>query len=229
MIRSDTRKEANIVKRVSLLILLLLLATPPVASQVPDDKLIVPGQRVGKWTLEMTIGDFVRMNGEDYLEGKDSSVDAQGELLFRAWIHLALSVGYRRNQTRIEYLAVSSLGFSFPLGDPRPKALKAKYPDISVREISAFGAGVTGFIIVNAPAEVVRDYKTVKGISNFAFYETILDAYGKPTAETAMLKAVTPPKRWIYNELGIAFRVQDLRGRQIFVFRPGTAKSIWNF
>jgi hypothetical protein len=43
--------------------LAFLLAASPAVSQVPDDKLIVPGQRIGKWTLEMTIRDLVQMNG----------------------------------------------------------------------------------------------------------------------------------------------------------------------
>lgn len=50
-------------KRVGLFLLLLLLLAPPATSQVPDDKLIVSGQRIGKWTLEMTLDDLVRMNG----------------------------------------------------------------------------------------------------------------------------------------------------------------------
>ena len=47
----------------ALSVLILLLLAPPAVSQVPDDKLIVPGQRIGKWTLEMTIDDLLRMNG----------------------------------------------------------------------------------------------------------------------------------------------------------------------
>jgi hypothetical protein len=50
-------------KRVGLFLLLLLLLAPPATSQVPDDKLIVSGQRIGKWALEMTVDDLVRMNG----------------------------------------------------------------------------------------------------------------------------------------------------------------------
>ncbi len=50
-------------KRVGLFLLLLLLLAPPATSQVPDDKLIVSGQRIGKWTLEMTLDDLVRING----------------------------------------------------------------------------------------------------------------------------------------------------------------------
>lgn len=43
--------------------LVLFLLAQPAVSQVPDDKLIVPGQRIGKWTLGMTIDDQLKMNG----------------------------------------------------------------------------------------------------------------------------------------------------------------------
>lgn len=46
------------------LVVALALLVQPAASQVPDDKLIVPGQRIGKWTLGMTVGDLLKMNGE---------------------------------------------------------------------------------------------------------------------------------------------------------------------
>ena len=43
--------------------LALLLLASPVVSQTGDDRLIVPGVRIGGWTLQMTIDDLVRMNG----------------------------------------------------------------------------------------------------------------------------------------------------------------------
>jgi hypothetical protein len=49
-------------KAAGVLFLLFALAAPGFA-QAPDDKLIVPGQRIGKWTLAMTVDDLVRMNG----------------------------------------------------------------------------------------------------------------------------------------------------------------------
>jgi hypothetical protein len=42
---------------------LLLLLVAPAASQVPDDQLVVPGVRIGKWTIEMTIANLTQMNG----------------------------------------------------------------------------------------------------------------------------------------------------------------------
>ncbi len=50
-------------KRVAVALFLLLVFAASGYSQVPDDKLIVAGQRIGKWTLDMTIDDLLRMNG----------------------------------------------------------------------------------------------------------------------------------------------------------------------
>jgi len=45
------------------LLLLVALAVPGFA-QAPDDRLIVPGQRIGKWTVAMTVEAIVRKLGE---------------------------------------------------------------------------------------------------------------------------------------------------------------------
>lgn len=49
-------------KRIAACLALLLVAAPAF-SQVADDRLIVPGQRVGNWTLEMTIDELLRIHG----------------------------------------------------------------------------------------------------------------------------------------------------------------------
>lgn len=49
--------------RFVMVIVLLLLLVSPVASQVPDDKLITPGVGVGRWTLQMTLAELIQMNG----------------------------------------------------------------------------------------------------------------------------------------------------------------------
>ena len=51
-------------KLIWVLLLMLLLAASPAATQVPDDALIVPGLRIGKWSLDMTVDDLVRVNGQ---------------------------------------------------------------------------------------------------------------------------------------------------------------------
>jgi hypothetical protein len=46
-----------------LLALLIGTGTFPVAAQVPDDQLVIPGQRIGKWMLQMTLEELTSMNG----------------------------------------------------------------------------------------------------------------------------------------------------------------------
>lgn len=45
------------------LLILLLAGASPATSQTADDRLIVPGVRVGKWTLDTSIPELLRMNG----------------------------------------------------------------------------------------------------------------------------------------------------------------------
>ncbi len=76
-------------KAIAVFVLLLLFLAPPVISQVPDNKLIVPGQRVGAWTLQMTIEEIAGALGRQkqiirtgYVQG---SVDVQGDLRDYRW------------------------------------------------------------------------------------------------------------------------------------------------
>ena len=46
------------------LLVMLLLTASPASSQVPDDALIMPGLRIGRWTLEMSLDDLLRVNGQ---------------------------------------------------------------------------------------------------------------------------------------------------------------------
>jgi len=49
-------------KRIGVFLAFLLIAAPAF-SQGADDGFIVPGQRIGNWTLDMTVDDLLRMNG----------------------------------------------------------------------------------------------------------------------------------------------------------------------
>ncbi len=79
-------------------VLVVLLLTVPVASQAPDDMLILPGVRIGKWTLEMTIDDLVRMNGpQNAVAGRPAvepvtAADAPPGLWVHRWANLGLVV-----------------------------------------------------------------------------------------------------------------------------------------
>lgn len=47
----------------SALLLLVFTGASPALSQVSDDKIVVPGVRIGRWTLETPIPELLRMNG----------------------------------------------------------------------------------------------------------------------------------------------------------------------
>lgn len=60
----------------------LLLLAHPAVSQIPDDRLVVPGQRIGRWTLEMTMDELVRMNGRPLSQPVTAPDVAPG-----TWVH----------------------------------------------------------------------------------------------------------------------------------------------
>ena len=62
--RTLREREVGTMKWIGLILVLVLLGASQATSQVSDDNLIVPGQRIGKWRLEMTIRDLVQMNGQ---------------------------------------------------------------------------------------------------------------------------------------------------------------------
>jgi hypothetical protein len=76
-----------------LLGLALLLLAPPapfaLAQQMPANFLVVPGQRIGKWTLGMTISDLVRVTGPASLTQVDTAGE-EGDLDARrnSWTYL---------------------------------------------------------------------------------------------------------------------------------------------
>ena len=62
-----------------------LLLASSAASQTPDDNLIVPGQRIGKWTLAMSVEAIVKVLGEppflmEGLSERASSFNGQDEI-----------------------------------------------------------------------------------------------------------------------------------------------------
>lgn len=103
------------------LLLFVSLAAPGFAA-APDDNLIVPGQRIGKWTLEMTVDDLVRTNGPRNGDGTASrppvglSRDHRGpatitpdDYWLQRWWNLslrAMTIG-RESQTVVELVILS--------------------------------------------------------------------------------------------------------------------------
>ncbi len=58
----------------ALLLLLVLTTAAAGAPAGPDDRLIVPGQRIGKWTLQMTYADLRRLNGPERPYGNNPAI-----------------------------------------------------------------------------------------------------------------------------------------------------------
>lgn len=77
--------------------LIILLLAPSAISQVQDDRLIVPGQRIGKWTLEMTLGELRRINGSENDMIRTVPADsAIVEPIVHYWANLGFSVATSR-------------------------------------------------------------------------------------------------------------------------------------
>jgi hypothetical protein len=104
-------------KAAVLVLLALLVVVAPAVSQIPDNNLIVPGVRIGKWTLTMTIDDLLRMNGSyshseaHFYSGLETSLAARRD----GWIYLwtALDLGAETyDKKKVEALSAGLGGFA---------------------------------------------------------------------------------------------------------------------
>jgi hypothetical protein len=185
----DGPKGVENMKTAALVLVSLLLLVAPAASQTTNDNLVVPGVRIGKWTLQMTIDDLLRMNGPGSPQ------------LFNAGCHLGLSA--RRD---------------FWL---YPWALLAFGADtFDQKKVEVLIAGIGGGVV---------PFKIDKGLTLLQSKRSdILTVYRKPTV---VLKGAYGQSDLIYDKIGLGFRVSYDGGRirLIYVFRPGTAKSLWKF
>lgn len=180
-------------KAATTLAVVLLLLVSPAISEVPGDKLIVPGVRIGKWTLEMTIATLVQMNGPQNTAGIGSPIDpmrrsfsdSNSEIWWHEWSNLFFSAATRgRDTQRVEYIFIWS-----------------------------------------------QDFKTDKGIATGMVRQAAENAYGQPTAVTRTEGLQNPGGlRLIYDEIGLAALI-NRNGvvDMLFVFRPRTARTLWNF
>ena len=86
------------------LLAVLLVGVSPVASQVPDDKMVVPGARIGRWTLDTPIPELLRMNGPSSARASIVAAIIPGATWY-SWDTLGLAAGtHDRRQTA--YLAL---------------------------------------------------------------------------------------------------------------------------
>jgi hypothetical protein len=104
-----------------LTVLVLIFLSPPAVSQVPDEKLIVPGERIGKWTFQMTIGDLLRLNGPYDQAANPRRVLARPTWVPGLWLHSWDHLGIRvwtlgRDSQRIETLVAITPDFKTTKG-----------------------------------------------------------------------------------------------------------------
>ncbi len=81
-------------------VLAVLLSAAPTLSQAPPDRSIVPGTRIGPWTLQMTIDEFVAQLGRPArtMSAGQLGADIQSDLRALNWNSIGLLVYARDGQ-----------------------------------------------------------------------------------------------------------------------------------
>ena len=129
---------------VPVLLVVLLFGASPAASQVADDKAVIPGVRIGKWTLDTAIPDLLRTNGQPTSRPSIMSTFMPSATWY-AWDSLGFAAG-TNDRKRTEYLAVyAGRDYTLPRG----------------AGIGAAGAGLRALRIqrdINAVSCLRRDY-----------------------------------------------------------------------
>jgi hypothetical protein len=100
------------------LLVSLLIIQPASAAAVPEDRMIVPGVRVGKWTLALTLDDLHRMHGyavRTYvMAGLPPAADAIHDHLVFRWDRVPVTATALIGLKRVEFLQT---GFLMPHGN----------------------------------------------------------------------------------------------------------------
>lgn len=182
-------------------ILASLVLTPLVVSQVPNGKLIVPGQRIGQWTLAMTIDGLVRQKGPVVTTHRPADGDAREGMTEFLWgVQFADPQQLRgdkveliagtRDRKKIEYLSLRGI--------------------VDLRTIKGVRVG-----------DFWTSIEAAHGRPSATTKWTGPEWTGRPGIGTF--------ERWIYDGKGLAFWLATGSVRRIYVFRPGTAKQLWRF
>ena len=175
-----------------LAMLVLVALSVPGYAQAPDDKLIVPGQRIGNWTLDMTIDDLVRTYGAENVNG---SLDQKTPVMAAGRLNSDFVSNVYSHAWHNRQFFVGTVGWNGQ----------------RLLFIATFGEG----------------YKTAKGLSFDTPPNAVEALHGKPTANKQF--GGTNGSRMIYDDSGLAVRIYGNAVQVLLVFRPGTAKQIWNF
>ncbi len=194
----------RVVAVVGLVLFLSLLAQPAV-SQVPDDQLIVPGQRIGKWTLNMTINDLLKMNGpRSGIKYKDIEQQFHLDMASKDfWEHhwdplYALTLG--RDSQKVMALAIER-GYEEKI---QYKTAKGIGPGSSQKDLNAAYKGLE---------PMRRPTAVTMAEPGYQVFTVIFDKIGLAA--------------WVWGP-GEVYQAPGTIVTMI-VFRPGTAKSIWKY
>ncbi|MDQ7843568.1 MAG: hypothetical protein QN141_10580 [Armatimonadota bacterium] len=145
----------------------------PGGAQPPDDRLIVPGERIGRWTLEMTVGEVEQMVRPPNLpRGQGSAIvdirpgdDVQPGVMTVYWSHVLFGMGINDPQTgKAIYLMVVSSNYKTARnvgpGDPL-EAVTAAYG--APTRTTSVGTGLTRLIFNDIGAAfVVRSGQVIQ-------------------------------------------------------------------
>ena len=86
----------------------LSLLVQPAVSQIPDDQIIVPGQRVGKWTLDATLEEMTTAKGPATVREIRGQVEGFHPVVLYLWNDLVAATHDRK---RIDFLYTASPAF----------------------------------------------------------------------------------------------------------------------
>lgn len=98
------RTVSRVVAAGLLLPALIALVALPIVAQTLLDKIAIPGSRVGRWDLNMSVQEFLRMNGP---AGPRQSVATQyvPSMTWYSWDHLGFGMG-SHDRRKVEFLAI---------------------------------------------------------------------------------------------------------------------------
>ena len=71
---------------------MLVLSPAAAAAQSSDDRIIVPGVRIGPWRLAMTLDELVKLNGPEVGRGPIQFPDMRSQLTLIGWPDRSLAV-----------------------------------------------------------------------------------------------------------------------------------------
>lgn len=186
-------------KWVAVALLLLLVLAPSTSSQAPDDKLVVPGQRIGAATLTMTIDDIIRLHGDPSSVSERLATilweDTLPAILYY-WKSVAL-IAATRDRVKVEYLMLDATVPLMRTYRTDPGVARDTALEVLLRVYGQPTARTTTTTLTGMPAFQRFIYDTI------GFFAEA-NVFGQPSQFTHSVYSMG-------------------------VFRPGEAKNYWKF